>query len=74
MGYRVSDMLKPLPFSLISEFDEISENGVIGMPEFATAEKGERFLEAAAQAVVSLVDEMANWHFQHTRRVSIQAE
>lgn len=74
MGYRVSDMLKPLPFSLISEFDEISENGVIGMPEFATAEKGERFLEAAAQAVVSLLEEMANWHFQHTRRVSIQAE
>jgi creatinine amidohydrolase len=72
MGYRIIDMLKPPPFSLINEFDEISENGVIGMPEFATAEKGERFLEAAAQSVVSLLDEMANWHFQRTRPLPIQ--
>jgi len=74
MGYRVTDMLKPLPFSLINEFDEISQNGVIGMPEFATADKGERFLEAAAQSVASLLDEMANWHFQRTRAVSFQPE
>jgi creatinine amidohydrolase len=64
MGYRVTDMLKPLPFSLISEFDEISENGVIGMPEMASAEKGEQFLEAAGDAVVSLLDEMRTWKFQ----------
>jgi creatinine amidohydrolase len=74
MGYRITDMLQPLPFSLINEFDEISQNGVIGMPEFATAEKGEHFLEAAAQSVVSLLDEMANWHFQHARPAPLQAE
>jgi creatinine amidohydrolase len=74
MGYRVIDMLKPPPFSLISEFDEISQNGVIGMPEFATAEKGERFLNAAATSVVSLIDEMAKWHFQHTRPAPLKAE
>jgi creatinine amidohydrolase len=74
MGYRVIDMLKPSPFSLISEFDEISENGVIGMPEFATADKGERFLEAAARSAASLIDEMANWHFQHTRSAPHKAE
>jgi creatinine amidohydrolase len=74
MGYRVSDMLKPLPFSLISEFDEISENGVIGMPEFASAEKGERFLEAAAESVVSLLDEMGKWDFQHTRSLPLGVE
>jgi creatinine amidohydrolase len=68
MGYRVTDMLKPLPFSLISEFDEISENGVIGMPEMASPEKGEQFLEAAGDAVVSLLDEMRAWKFQETRK------
>jgi creatinine amidohydrolase/Fe(II)-dependent formamide hydrolase-like protein len=64
MGYRTVDMLKPLPFSLVSEFDELSPTGVLGMPEMATSEKGTRFLEAAAQATVDLIDEMAKWTFQ----------
>lgn len=68
MGYRSLDMLKPPPFSLINEFDEISDNGVIGAPELATAEKGVRFLEAAAEAVVSLLDEMSAWKFQERRQ------
>ncbi len=64
MGYRVLDMLKSPPFSLVSEFDELSPTGVLGMPELATPEKGARFLEAATQAVVALIDEMASWNFQ----------
>jgi creatinine amidohydrolase len=64
MGYRVNDMLHPLPFHLISEFDELSHNGVIGMPEHASAEKGSQFLEAAALAAVALIDEMSQWTFQ----------
>ena len=64
MGYRVTDMLHPLPFHMINEFDEVSHNGVIGMPEHATAEKGSRFLEAAALAAVALIDEMDQWKFQ----------
>jgi creatinine amidohydrolase len=64
MGYRPTDMLHPLPFSLISEFNEISASGVIGMPESATAQKGERFLKAAEKAVVALVKEMQGWTFQ----------
>lgn len=64
MGYRTNDMLHPPPFSLISEFNEISKSGVIGMPEFATEEKGRQFLEAARDAVVALVKEMQGWHFQ----------
>jgi creatinine amidohydrolase len=64
MDYRTVDMLKAPPFSLISEFDEISENGVIGMPELATAEKGARFLDAAVRSTVSLLDEMETWQFQ----------
>jgi len=71
MGYRKVDMLKPLPFSLMSEFDELSPTGVLGMPEMATSEKGILFLEAAVRAAIELIDEMAGWNFQEqaaTRR------
>jgi creatinine amidohydrolase len=64
MGYRLNDMLHPMPFHMINEFDEMSHNGVIGFPEEATAEKGSEFLEAAAQSVVALIDEIGKWKFQ----------
>jgi creatinine amidohydrolase/Fe(II)-dependent formamide hydrolase-like protein len=57
-------MLQSQPYFLIAEFDELSETGVIGMPEFATPEKGARFLEAAAQGVVRFLGELAKWDFQ----------
>jgi len=63
-GFRTIDMLKGEPFFMINEFDEFSETGVIGMPDFATSEKGEKFLEAAAQAVARFVDELGRWDFQ----------
>ena len=49
---------------MINEFDELSHNGVIGMPEHASAEKGAQFLEAAALAATALIDEMSKWKFQ----------
>jgi creatinine amidohydrolase len=64
IGYRSIDMLKGQPFFMINEFDEFSDNGVIGLPEFATPEKGERFLEAAAQGVSRFLTEFAAWQFQ----------
>jgi creatinine amidohydrolase len=63
-GFRILDMLKSQPFFMINEFDELSPNGVIGMPEFATAEKGERFLDSAAKAVTDFIHEFARWQFQ----------
>jgi creatinine amidohydrolase len=63
-GYRHTDMLKPPPFSLINEFDEISENGVIGTPELASVAKGEQFLDAAVEGVTALLKEMRGWQFQ----------
>jgi creatinine amidohydrolase/Fe(II)-dependent formamide hydrolase-like protein len=57
-------MLHPLPFTMINEFDELSHNGVIGMPEEASVEKGSEFLEAATQGVIALIDEMSEWKFQ----------
>jgi creatinine amidohydrolase len=63
-GYRTIDMLEGTPFFMINEFDELSDNGAIGMPQFATVEKGEQFLEAAAQAAARFVDELAKWDHQ----------
>jgi creatinine amidohydrolase len=63
-GYRTVDMLQGTPHFLIAEFDEFSASGVIGMPDFATAEKGAKFLEAAAQSVVRFLDQFAKWDFQ----------
>ena len=63
-GFKTIDMLKGEPFFMINEFDEFSETGVIGMPDYASAEKGEEFLEAAAQAVVRFLSEFAQWDFQ----------
>jgi creatinine amidohydrolase/Fe(II)-dependent formamide hydrolase-like protein len=62
--YRTFDMLQNSSVFLINEFDEISENGVLGMPEFATSEKGSLFLKAAADAVARFLDEFATWEFQ----------
>ena len=67
-GYKTIDMLQGEPYFLIAEFDELSENGAIGMPQFATAEKGERFLEAAAQGVVRFLGDFARWDFQARAR------
>jgi creatinine amidohydrolase len=63
-GFRIIDMLKTQPFFLINEFDELSPNGVLGMPELATAEKGEKFLDAAARAVSEFIQELGTWRFQ----------
>jgi creatinine amidohydrolase len=52
---RVADMLRPPPYFMVRNFDEISENGTVGAPSFASAEKGDRFLEAAVDAVCELV-------------------
>lgn len=63
-GYRTIDMLQPDPYFMVAEFDEFSDTGVIGMPQFATPEKGREFLEAAARSTIRFLDEFAKWDFQ----------
>ncbi|MSV27309.1 MAG: creatininase family protein [Bryobacterales bacterium] len=50
-----SDMLSSRPFYVVNDFDEISESGTVGSPSHATAEKGERFLAAAAEATLAFL-------------------
>ena len=45
-----SDVLTSRPFYVVTDFDEISESGTVGSPSYATAEKGERFPDAATDA------------------------
>lgn len=42
-------------------FQHVTENGVSGNPTRATAEKGERLLEAAAEAVAAVIVDEAAW-------------
>jgi creatinine amidohydrolase len=63
-GFLTIDMLKGQSFYMVNEFDEFSETGVIGKPDTANPEKGERFVEAAAQAVERFLDQFEIWDFQ----------
>lgn len=74
IGQWKLDMLQPLPFSLVNEFDELSPTGVIGMPEEATSEKGAQFLEAAVNGVVRLLDDMSTWTFQEASGVRASSD
>jgi len=65
-SYRVSDMLAGQPYHLVNEFDEISRTGTIGMPEYASREKGEQFLKAAVEAVSAFIDEFRAWRYQES--------
>jgi len=47
---------------MINEFDEFSATGVIGMPDFATAEKGEEVsLTRRLRGVGAVSDEFGKW-------------
>ena len=54
-GYRLLDMLRPQPYYMVRNFDELSSTGTLGQPSHASAEKGTQFLDAAVEAVSNLV-------------------
>lgn len=49
-------------------FQHVSANGVIGDPQRASAEKGERLLEAASDAVAAILTDTAAWAPVEDRR------
>ncbi|HEX2727290.1 MAG TPA: creatininase family protein [Beijerinckiaceae bacterium] len=63
-GWRRSDMLQPRPYYIVNDFDEISESGTVGLPEYASAAQGEQFLSAAAASVEELLAEVMTWNYQ----------
>jgi creatinine amidohydrolase len=57
--HRVPDMLRPAPYFMVRNFDEISNTGTVGSPSHASAEKGVLFLDAAVEATYTLVTAFA---------------
>lgn len=53
-GYRLLDMLRPQPYYMVRNFDELSATGTLGHPSHASPEKGSLFLDAAVEAVCKL--------------------
>lgn len=53
-----SDMLSGRPYYMVNEFDEVSESGIVGLPSYASPEKGARFLESAAEAIGEFLPEV----------------
>lgn len=56
--FLAKDMLAAGSVTISRTFDEISENGAVGDPRTASAEKGERFFAAIVSQLVKLVNEL----------------
>jgi creatinine amidohydrolase len=61
LSYRVIDMQASNPIAMVSEFDELSDTGVLGEPELASAEKGQRFLDAFVDPIVGFLEDFQGW-------------
>jgi creatinine amidohydrolase len=61
MRFRVVDMQAKNPVAIVSEFDELSDSGVLGEPELADAEKGRRFLDGFAESIVEFLEDFVTW-------------
>jgi creatinine amidohydrolase len=59
--YRKSDMQHAKPAYSVNEFHEISESGVVGHPDLATAEKGARFFDAIVRDTAAFVEDLLTW-------------
>jgi creatinine amidohydrolase len=59
--YRKADMQHARPVFFVNEFHEVTNSGVIGHPDLASAEKGERFLDGIVTEVTAFVEHFLNW-------------
>jgi creatinine amidohydrolase len=69
-GYLLLDMLRPQPYYMVRNFDEISASGTLGMPGHASAPKGVEFLNAAVEAVCRFVPAFARGELERHAGVS----
>src|SRR5262249_8096526 len=59
--YRKADMQFGRPVFFVNEFHEVTESGVIGHPDLASAEKGKRFLDGVVAEVSTFVEHFLTW-------------
>src|SRR5437763_8620404 len=58
---RKADMQIAKPAYSVNDFHEISESGVVGHPDLATAEKGKRFFDAIVRDTAAFVEDLLTW-------------
>jgi creatinine amidohydrolase len=59
--YRKADMQYGRPVFFVNEFHEVTQSGVMGHPDLASAEKGKRFLDGIVKEVAAFVDHYLTW-------------
>lgn len=59
--YLSTDLGRRSQVSTFLSFDDLSESGTFGDPGLASAEKGERFLEACSQALADFFADFVEW-------------
>ena len=59
--YRKADMQYARPVFFVNEFHEVTQSGVMGRPDMASAEKGKRFLDGIVEEVSAFVEHFATW-------------
>jgi creatinine amidohydrolase len=59
--YRKADMQFARPVFFVNEFHEVTQSGVIGHPDLASAEKGKRFLDGIVSDVSAFVEHYLTW-------------
>lgn len=62
------DMFAGQPYFLVNDFHEITASGVFGMPQYASEEKGDRFLRAIVDSVLEFIRDFATWRYQQDPR------
>lgn len=59
--YRKADMQHARPVFFVNEFHEVTNSGVMGHPDMASAEKGRRFLDGIVAEVSAFVEHYLTW-------------
>jgi creatinine amidohydrolase len=59
--YRQADMQFARPVFFVNEFHEVTQSGVMGHPDLASAEKGQRFFDGIVRDVSAFVEHYLTW-------------
>ena len=59
--YRKADMQYARPVFFVNEFHEVTQSGVMGHPDLASAKKGKRFLDGIVEEVSAFVEHLLIW-------------
>jgi creatinine amidohydrolase len=59
--YRKADMQYARPVFFVNEFHEVTQSGVMGDPELASADKGKRFFDGIVRDVSTFVEHFLTW-------------